>query len=232
MRLGVAFVFNPVHFHIDRFTPANVAALGIEHGHSQGEALVITSTLQLHRLIADQVTIELLPAATYNKMTKADALLHVLCGLKPKLLVLTEQEAHHNDEALSVRVLNAFDYYVVLFHDLEPAGDDPMRAFVENRLLKEEINDIVACDGTLRRERHEKMTSWLIRMMVAGFQPAPVSANVFQETVSLTHQLLGNGSSSRMYRAQMANMGCIFLYACKITIFSVSAWQPVCNTIE
>ncbi|CAN6351254.1 unnamed protein product [Urochloa humidicola] len=62
VRLRVPFVFNPVRSHIDRFSPADIAALGARPRCGGGEALVVTSTLQLHRLLADAATVEL-PAA-------------------------------------------------------------------------------------------------------------------------------------------------------------------------
>jgi hypothetical protein len=239
VRLHIPFVFNPVRSHIDHFAAPSVAELGVDQ-QGKDEALVITSTLQLHRLIADKVTVDL-PApsqkkrknlekntagTTLHQITKADALLRVLCDLKPMFMVLTEQEADHNGEALSDRVGNAFDYYAVLFRDLEPAGGYPMRAFVENMLLREEIKDIVSCDGTLRRERHEKLVHWLPRIKEAGFELAAVSDDTFKEAASLAHQLSGDGSKW-VLGAHKLGKGCLHLYSRKIAIFSVSAWQPV-----
>ncbi|OEL20978.1 Scarecrow-like protein 3 [Dichanthelium oligosanthes] len=57
VRLHVPFIFNRVRCHIDRYFATVIASFGIDH--RGGEALVITSTLQLHRLIADECTIVL-----------------------------------------------------------------------------------------------------------------------------------------------------------------------------
>jgi hypothetical protein len=167
-RLQVPFLFKPVSTNIDRFSTADVAALGVE----RGEALAITSTLQLHRLIADVTTIDLpVPDdAAHGKkgknkaaarpsqqiITMADALLRVLYDLEPKVMVLTEQEADHNASNLQDRICNSFDYYAELFSDLEAGAQSSVaarRAAVE-KLLREEIVDIVSRDGASRRECH------------------------------------------------------------------------------
>jgi hypothetical protein len=176
-RLRVQFVFNPVRSHIDGFTTADVADLGVERSR---QALAITSTLQLHRLIADVTTVEPPAAArakkgkrkasTPHQITKADALLHDLRDLEPKVMLLNEQEADHNGAGLWDRVGNAFDYYAALFCDLKAGGGLLMpvdRAVVENLLLQNEIMDIAARDGASRRECHEKMVLWTPRMREA-----------------------------------------------------------------
>ena len=45
------------------------------------------------------------------------------------------------------------------------------RSDVERCLLVHEIGDIVACDGTQHRERHERMVKWAERMKGARFVP-------------------------------------------------------------
>jgi hypothetical protein len=236
-RLQVQFVFNPVRSHIDGFTTADVADPGVERSR---QALAITSTLQLHRLIADVTNAEPPAAARAKKgkrkasaphqITKADALLHDLRALEPKVMLLTEQEADHNGAGLWDRVGNAFDYYAALFSDLKVGGGLLMpadRAVVENLLLQNEIMDIAARDGASRRERHEKMVRWTPRMREAGFQQAQVKFDVYRETARLAYRLSGSGDGNqRLYRVVKDN-GCFFLYSRMTLIFSVSVWQPV-----
>uniref|UniRef100_K3ZDF1 Uncharacterized protein n=2 Tax=Setaria italica TaxID=4555 RepID=K3ZDF1_SETIT len=223
VRLHVPFIFNPVRSHIDRFSAPDIAALGVH----LGEALVITSTLQLHRLIADETSVQL-PAGPHQ-MTKADALLRVLCDLSPKLMLLTEQEADHNGASLWDRVSNAFNYYVALFNDLEAGGGAPResvdRAAVERLLLREEIMDIVARDGSSRRERHESMKRWAQRMGVAGFKPAPVmSYDQFEDAGLQALQLAADGTLRYWVRNEDASI--ISIYSRMTPIFSVTAWRP------
>ncbi|KAF8765826.1 hypothetical protein HU200_008339 [Digitaria exilis] len=234
MRWHVPFVFNPVRSHIDRLTARDIAAFGVH----AGQALVIISTLQLHRLIADEITIELpatgashvvgLMGPGSHKITKADALLRVLCDLKPKLMVMTEQDSDHNCTNLWERVSNAFDYYSAIFSDLEVGGGAPRgladRAAVERLLLREEIMDIVARDGSSRRERHESVKRWVERMGKAGFKPVPVISDIpfVEGTVPPLH--VGDDGTVRYW---IANKGMhIVINSRRTPIYSVTAWRP------
>lgn len=222
-RLHVPLVLNPVRSHIDDFSATVIAALGVQ----RGQALVISSTLQLHRLIADPTVVRHADRE-HETTTRADALLRVLRDLSPKLLVLTEQEADHNGEGLWDRVHSAFDYYAVLFNDLELFGlprDSLDRAVVERLLLREEIVDIVARDGSARRERHEKMIRWVPRMVAAGFQPAPVNMDGFKETTRLADRLADGDRQKPQYRV-VKEKGCFVVHWCSTPMFSVSLWQP------
>ncbi|OEL34241.1 hypothetical protein BAE44_0004740 [Dichanthelium oligosanthes] len=201
VRLDVPFVFNVVRSHIDRFSGSDIAALGIEHG----QALVISSTLQLHRLIADVIT-------TTNTATQ-------------------HQEAHHNGLSLWNRVNNAFGYYSVLFNDLEVCGvlpESANRRAIERLVLREEIMDIVARDGAARRERHEKVVRWVPRMLHCGFKLAPASMDGFMETTKLVDRLSDNDKLKPHYRVQKEN-GFFFVYSSSTPMFSVSVWKPAGN---
>lgn len=218
VRLHVPLLFIPVRSHIDRFAPPSLASLGIVH--CQGEALVITSTLQLHRLIADELPA---PAHNGNNLTKADVLLRVLGDVTPRLMVLMEQEADHNDAALANRVANAFDYYTALFRDLEVGQAGP------RLLLRDEVMDVVANDGVLRRERHEKVARWALRMQMAGFEPANVSNNTLYVAAKLTYDMTVH-CNEWDFGIQRGHNGSIVLYSHKVPIFSVSTWKPVHKT--
>ncbi|KAM3390955.1 hypothetical protein ACQJBY_012539 [Aegilops geniculata] len=229
-RLHVGFQFHPVKLHIDQLL--SIEPLDVR----SGEALVVVSTLQLHRLLAD----EFAEAATrphdrkgkgqaHATMTRADALLRKLAELSPKLMVVTEQEANHNGVEFTERFGNALKYYGALFDALEesvPArGSALQRADVERCLLLPEIRDIVACDGAQRRERHERMVHWAARMEAAGFVPATMSPGTVAQTAILARMLAGD---SRAYRVYSENDGrCIFIYRDDIPMFSVSTWRTV-----
>ncbi|KAF7019303.1 hypothetical protein CFC21_032495 [Triticum aestivum] len=228
--LHVGFQFHPVKLHIDQLL--SIEPLDVR----SGEALVVVSTLQLHRLLAD----EFAEAATrphdrkgkrqaHATMTRADALLRNLAELSPKLMVVTEQEANHNGMEFKDRFGNALKYYGALFDALEesvPArGSALERAEVERCLLLPEIRDIVACDGAQRRERHEQMVHWAARMEAAGFVPATMSPGTVAQTAILARMLAGD---SRAYRVCGENDGrCIFIYRGDVPMFSVSTWRTV-----
>ncbi|GJN14205.1 hypothetical protein PR202_gb00997 [Eleusine coracana subsp. coracana] len=142
----------------------------------------------------------------------------------PKLLVLTEQEADHNSPDLSDRVPNAFDYYTLLYRDLEGLGFVD-RVTVEYVLLREEVMDIVTYDGVQRRERHEVMACWEQRMQVAGFQPARVNISAGKAAARLARQLNNGGLS--MFVTHKADKGRLFVCSRNKPLFAVSAWVPV-----
>ncbi|CAL4900387.1 unnamed protein product [Urochloa decumbens] len=233
VRLRVPFVFNPVRSHIDRFSPADIAALGARPRGCE-EALVITSTVQLHRLLANEVSVELSPRAGPSRqvITGADVLLRVLCDMSPELVLLTEQEAEHNGAGLWDRVSSAFDYYAALFGDLVAAGggESPERAAVERVLLREEIVDIVAREGSARRERHEGVRSWAKRMAAAGFKPATAvmsydASAAAAADVGLQAQQMAAADGTLRYWVRNED-ACVVVYSRMTPIFSVTAWRP------
>ncbi|XP_073363572.1 scarecrow-like protein 3 [Aegilops tauschii subsp. strangulata] len=161
--LHIGFHFHPVKLQINQLL--SIEPLGVR----SGETLVIVSTLQLHRLLADEfVEVAARPhdrkgkAQAHATMMRADALLRDLAKLSPKLMVVTEPEVNHNGE-FTARFENALNYYGALFDALEESvptrGSAMERADVERCLLLQEIRDIVPYDGAQRRERHERMGS-------------------------------------------------------------------------
>ncbi|OQU77885.1 scarecrow-like protein 3 [Sorghum bicolor] len=232
-RLHLSLAVHTVQAHIDNFSATVLASLGVQ----RGPALVLSSTLQLHRLIADTAVVRHADRE-HETMTRADVLLRLLRDLSPKVLVLTEQEADHNNGegrgagALWDRVNNAFDYYAVLFNELEVSGvprGSLDRAVVERLHLREEIMDIVARDGAARRERHEKMQRWVPRMAAAGFQPVPVTMDGFREATRLDRRRSTSDADRQrpLYRVTaVKEMGCFYVHSCSAPMFSVSFWQP------
>lgn len=131
-----------------QFNPVATGCLDVEFLRlcvKTGEALAISSSLQLHRLLP-------------NDDHYVHLFLGALRGLSPKVMVVTEQEASHNTPGLTERFVEALNYYAALFDCLEAgaARGSVERARVERWLLGEEIKDIVACDGAERRERHDR----------------------------------------------------------------------------
>ncbi|KAM3296750.1 hypothetical protein ACQJBY_038875 [Aegilops geniculata] len=228
--LHVGFQFHPVKLHINQLH--SIEPLGVR----SGEALVIVSTLQLHRLLADEFAeVATRPhdrkgkAQAHATMTRADVLLRDLAELSPKLMVVTEQEAKHNGVEFRDRFGNALKYYGALFDALEESvptrGSAMEREGVERCLLLDEIRDIIACDGAQRRECHEPMSRWAPRMEAAGFVTAPMSPGNVAQTAILASMLAGG---SRAYRVCSENEdGCLFIYRDDVPMFSVSTWRTM-----
>nr|CAB3475420.1 unnamed protein product [Digitaria exilis] len=232
-RLDVPFQFNPVV--VSRLEALDVESLRVK----TGEAVAITSNLQLHCLLAADDPDD--SKGSGNKDTKdrrrsspeessgvsastsrAEAFLGALWGLSPKVMVVTEQEASHNAAALTERFVEALNYYAALFDCLESvaARGSVERARVERWLLGEEIKNIVACDGGERRERHERLEKWAARMEAAGFGRVPLSYYALLQARRAAQGLLGcDGFKVREEK------GSFFLCWQDRAIFSVSAWR-------
>ncbi|RLN22108.1 hypothetical protein C2845_PM07G34640 [Panicum miliaceum] len=224
-RLDVPFQFNPV---VSRLDALDVESLRVK----TGEALAITSSLQLHCLLAsdddsgkdssNKSKDRRSPESGLSPSTsRADAFLGALWGLSPKVMVVTEQEASHNAAALTERFVEALNYYAALFDCLEVAAarGSVERARVERWLLGEEIKNIVACDGGERRERHERLERWAARMEGAGFGRVPLSYYALLQVRRAAQSLGCDGFKVREEKESF------FLCWQDRAIFSVSAWR-------
>uniref|UniRef100_A0ACD5XG04 Uncharacterized protein n=1 Tax=Avena sativa TaxID=4498 RepID=A0ACD5XG04_AVESA len=228
-RLDVPFQFNPVATRLDAL---DVESLRVK----TGEALAITSSLQLHRLLAtdDDTSTTVVDKEKRGRSSpedssgllspstsRADAFLGALWGLSPKIMVVTEQEASHNTPGLTERFVEALNYYAALFDCLEvgAARGSVERARVERWLLGEEIKNIVACDGAERRERHERHERWAARMEGAGFGRVPLS---YYSLLQARRAAQGLGCDGFKVREEK---GVFFLCWQDRALFSVSAWR-------
>ncbi|GJM91906.1 hypothetical protein PR202_ga08326 [Eleusine coracana subsp. coracana] len=264
-RLDVPFQFNPV------VAPRGLESLDLESLRVKtGEAVAVTSTLQLHSLLATSSSSDdddgvdtnnkkknnkddsssrrrrspedesggsgVSPASPYCSTSsprpsnskgkantnKVEAFLCGVWGLSPKVVVVTEQEATHNAAPLTDRFVEALNYYAALFDCLEvvAARGSVQRARVERWMLAEEIKNIVACDGAERRERHERLDRWAVRMEAAGFARLPLSYYALLQARRAAQGLLGcDGFKVREEK------GAFFLCWQDRPIFSVSAWR-------
>lgn len=167
-----------------------------------GEALAVTSTLALHSLLSSSESLS--------------SFLYSLQRLRPKVLVLAEQEADHNGPTLVARFVESLNFYAALFDCLESAAPrhSPERAAVERLLLGEEIRNIIVCDGPDRTERHEKFDRWARRLHAAGFSPLAPSFPARR----LLHDFRCHGCKLRHDDA------CLFICWQDRPLFSVSAW--------
>ena len=123
---------------------------------------------------------------------------------------------------------NALNYYGALFDALEesvPARGSAMeRADVERCLLLQEIRDIVACDGTQHRKRHERMVKWAERMKAVGIASTAMSEDAVAQAVILGQMVTG---CSRAYRVSSEKDVCFFIHWRDIPMFSFSTWRAV-----
>lgn len=206
-KLNIPLQFHPVHSTLENLKTEDLKV-------KRGEALAISSVLQLHTLLAEEENDPTRPqkrpgwpqirfqnttlddllkseprsnnlspsqieeaiarkaaaAIGSPRRAKIDCFLDMLRGLSPKIMVVVEQDSDHNSPLFTERFVKAMHYYGALFDSLASDGSQGRtgsgreRLAVEKYLLGEEIKDIVACEGSERKERHEKLDKWLKRM--------------------------------------------------------------------
>ncbi|KAL3620345.1 hypothetical protein CASFOL_035257 [Castilleja foliolosa] len=208
-KLDLPFQFNPV---LSKLEDLDFDELRVK----TGEALAISSTLQLHTLLAsDDDNTKLSPCSNI------DIFLSGLWGLSPKVVVVTEQEADHNGPGLTERLSGALYYYAALFDCLESTfpRSSLQRLKMEKTLLGEEIKNIIACEGAERRERHEKMERWGRRLELARFRNVGLSYHGMLQAKRLMQSCKCDG-----YRIKEEN-GCVLICWQDRPILSVSAWR-------
>lgn len=227
-----------------------------------GEAVAITSVLQLHSLLAtdDEMAGRISPAGptsfnlqravhmsqrTFAEWLERDMInayilspdsalsplflgaspkmgifLNAMRKLQPKLIVVTEQESNLNGCNLLERIDRALYFYSALFDCLESTvtRTSMERQKLESILLGKQIKNIIACEGVDRKERHEKLEKWNLRLEMAGCVKVPLSYNGRIEATNLLQKY------SHKYKFREVN-DCLLVCWSDIPLFSVSAWS-------
>lgn len=254
-KLDIPFRFNPV---VSKVEDLDLGTLRV----NTGEALAVSSVLQLHSLLATDEEVlgrnsplvsknaqkvfhmdprtfreflEKDPVMMYMANTdptftlsplslsaspKMGSFLTALWGLSPKLMVITEQEANHGSTLIE-RVRGALNFYAALFDSLESVAPRASieRQKVEKMLFGEEIKNIIACEGAERKERHETLEKWILRLELAGFGRVPLSYHGRLQACRLLQGFGYNG-----YNIKEEN-GCLVICWQECPLFSVSAWR-------
>ncbi|CAO1948187.1 unnamed protein product [Urochloa humidicola] len=182
---------------------------------SQGEAVAVSSVLQLHRLLADDPSDS---DASSRAAAPIDAVLDCVATLRPRVVAVVEQEADHNKPGFLDRFTEALFYYSAVFDSLDAAsggaGDAAAEAYLER-----EICDIVCGEGAERRERHEPLRRWRDRLARAGLAGVPLGANALRQARMLVGLFSGEG-----HCVEEAD-GCLTLGWHGRPLFSASAWR-------
>lgn len=235
-KLDIPFQFNSMVSKLDNLDFEKLRV-------KTGEALAISSVLQLHSLLAADDYASLLALKNslvangygYNQSpdsasssplspnasAKMDCFLNSLWGLSPKIMVVTEQDSNHNGLTLMERLLEALYSYAALFDCLESSVSRTSveRLKVEKMLFGEEIKNIIACEGFERKERHEKLEKWIQRFDLACFGNVPLSYCGILQARRLLQSYNCDG-----YRIAEDNR-CVLICWQDRTLFSVSAWR-------
>lgn len=110
-------------------------------------------------------------------------LLCELRSLNPRVLVLAENDGDHNCDSFLQRFVECLKYYSAVFDALDasvPPGSSALFA-VEQLFSGQKIRNIIACEGSARVERHERMASWNRRFLSAGFRSSPLSSRAISQ---------------------------------------------------
>lgn len=174
------------------------------------EALVVNFAFQLHHM----------PDESVSTMNMRDQLLRMVKSLKPKLVTLVEQDVNTNTSPFLSRFAEAYHYYSAVFASLDATlgRNNQDRINVEKHCLARDIINVVACEGEERIERYEVAGKWRARMSMAGFNPRPISGNVYGEIQKLIRQY------SDRYKVKEETGALHFGWEDKMLILS-SAWR-------
>ena len=136
-------------------------------------------------------------------------------------MVIAEQEANHNGFSLTERVKEALDFYAPLFDCLDSIRSiaPTERQMIEKMIFGDEIKNIIACEGVERKERHEKLEKWILRLEQAGFGRVELS---YYNSINARKYLQNYGNDG--YNIKEKD-GYIVLCWNRCPLFSISAWQ-------
>ncbi|MBA0739492.1 hypothetical protein Gogos_012759 [Gossypium gossypioides] len=196
--LHIPFEFHPIGEKLEDIKPHMF-------NRRVGEALAVNAVNTLHRVPGNFL----------------GNLLAMIRNQAPNIVTLVEQEASHNGPYFLGRFLEALHYYSAIFDSLDATfpPDSAQRAKVEQYIFAPEIRNIVACEGSERIERHERLEKWRKLMEGKGFKGVPLSANA----VTQSKILLGLYSCDG-YRLT-EDKGCLLLGWQDRSILAASAWR-------
>lgn len=241
-KLDLPFQFNPV---VSKLENLEFEKLRVK----TGEALAISSIMQLHTLLASESDLNKQRVAQMNQIntlgelvekdmvhgrspsndsasssplsSSIDNFLSAIWGLSPKVVVVTEQDSDHNGKNLMERVSESLYFYAALFDCMESSlpRGSLERLKMEKMVLGEEIKNIIACEGGERKERHEKLEKWSQRLDFGGFVNVALSYYAMLQAKRLLQSYKCDG-----YKIKDENGSVVICWQDR-PLFSVSAWR-------
>lgn len=214
--LDMPFQFNPLSIGLKELT---VDMLKVR----SGEALAFVSILNLHVLLAEDDQVDVHFGGRKSNSVKnckpMGDFLTTIRSMSPKLLFLVEQEANLNLNRLVDRFVEGLHYYSAVFDSIDATSGN---LGGEGRMILEEtfgreIENIVACEGLERFERHERYGRWAIRFGQGGFKPVRLWFN-FNDHVK--QMVDGFGKGYKIVSEKTSLMICWH----ERPLYAVSAW--------
>jgi DELLA protein len=132
---------------------------------SEDEIVIVRWEFELHKLLAVEGAIE--------------RVLSKLKELKPKFMLINEQEADHNSPDFFDRFALSFQYYSRVFNHFNCVSGETDREGIQERRWRRQISNVVACEGIDRVERHQTFDQWKERLRGAGFRPFQNASRLF-----------------------------------------------------
>ncbi|CAA2966667.1 scarecrow-like protein 28 [Olea europaea var. sylvestris] len=203
--LNLAFEFHPV---VDRLEDVRLWMLHVK----ESETVAVNCVFQIHKLLYDS-----------TGRTLRD-FLGLIRSTNPLVVVMSEQEAEHNETLLERRFSNSLKFYSAIFDSLDSIlpADSPLRIKIEEMFARE-IRNIIACEGRDRVERHEKFGKWRQLMEQGGFQCSGIN-----ERELLQGQMLLKMYSCDNYKVEKQGQdgNALTLSWLDQPLYTVSAWAP------
>ncbi|CAK7335331.1 unnamed protein product [Dovyalis caffra] len=216
--MGTPFQFNPLTVNLRELTEDMLEV-------RQGEALGFISMLNLHVLLAEDDRV-----VAHFGVNSSDSIkdckqigdfLGMIRSMSPKLLFVVEQEVDHNLNQLVDRFVEGLHYYSAVFDSIDATLGSNL--VTEERLIVEEmfgreIENIVACEGLERTERHERCARWVVRFAQAGFKPVRLWYNSCEDAKQIMDAFGKNG-----YKIVVERTGLMICWH-ERPLYAVTAW--------
>ncbi|EEF52256.1 DELLA protein GAIP-B [Ricinus communis] len=172
------------------------------------EAIAVNAVFALHKLLARPGDIH--------------KLLSMVKHIEPEIFTIIEQESDNNDQGFSYRFNECINYFSFLLESSE-GSTNCLDTYI---FLRNQIHNIVVCEGEYRVERYEKLTRWRTRLEAAGFVLIHLGSNVgeyasFLSSQPATRNMLQASSKCTIEE----NNGCWMLGWRTRPLIAISAWR-------
>ncbi|KAF5480142.1 hypothetical protein F2P56_000909 [Juglans regia] len=217
--LGMPFQFNPLNVSLRDLTTDMLKI-------RSGEALAMVSILSLHVLLAEDDRVDAhfgFGGSKGNGMKDCKQMAEFLAmvrSMSPKVFLLVEQEADHNLNRLVDRFVEGLHYYSAIFDSLDVnyGSVSSEERLAAEEMFGREIEEIVACEGMEREERHERYARWMVRFGRAGLKPVRLWSDKMVDAKQMVEAYGRDG-----YKI-MKDKACMMICWHEQPLFAVSAW--------
>ncbi|PTQ27533.1 hypothetical protein MARPO_0194s0011 [Marchantia polymorpha] len=184
-------------------------------GIREGEALAVCTQFRLHRLS------ETIGSEDQRCLSPRDSFLQFLHGLKPKVLILSENDADHLSTDFLTRFRPVVDYFWKFLDSTSFSFHGKHceeRQIIEDGEARTLINN-VACEGEQRIERNESHLGWTLRMKNSGFHPVLPKEEILDNIRGLIRKYDANWEYA-------VDTDCVVLLWKQQPVTFCSVWKP------